>query len=298
MMPRLIVIAGPTAVGKTALGVSVCQTLDGEVVSCDSMQIYRGMNVGTAKVSTTEMQGIPHHLLDIVNPTDTYSVAQYQQDALRVIQDIIGRGKVPVMVGGTGLYINAVLYPMTFLDFDPEIRLRIQHDYQLLGAQAMYDRLTLLSPEMAAKLSPNDVKRVSRALELVAIGKAHHTQDMQQPRFDVALYVLSIDRAVLYNRIDRRVDEMINNGLLKEVQDLLSQGVSPQSQAFQAIAYKEFAAYLQKEIGYEEAVQLIKKRSRNYAKRQLTWLRQYPFARWLDATQDNTKRIVEDWNNG
>ena len=284
--------------GKTALGVAVCRAIGGEVVSCDSMQIYRSMDIGTAKITSAEMRGIPHHLLDIVAPDQSYSVAQYQQDALAIIDDILARGKVPVMVGGTGLYINAVLFPMTFMDYDPAVRAQIEADYMHYGPQTMYDRLLAASPAMAAKLAVNDVKRVSRALELVAMGKSHHTQDMLAPRFDVALYALDLDRATLYARINARVDAMLQQGLLGEVKALLDSGISPASQAFQAIAYKEFAAFFAGEMDLQQAIDLVKKRSRNYAKRQLTWLRQYDFARWLDATIDNTNRIVEDWIHG
>ena len=296
---RLIIIAGPTAVGKTGLGVRVAKRLNGEIVSCDSMQIYRGMNVGTAKATVREMDGVPHHLLSFVDPNSAYSVAQYQQDALSVIEDIRSRGKVPILVGGTGLYIHAVLFPMTFRDYDPDVRDGLEREYDLLGKDAMYARLVALSPQMAAKLSPNDRKRVIRALELATIGAQHNTDDLtREARFSYSLYVLSIDRAVLYARIDKRVDEMLSSGLLDEVKGLLDSGVDPAGQSFQAIAYKELAAYFAGQMSLDAAVDLIKKRSRNYAKRQLTWFRTSPAAQWLDATVDQTDRIVADWIRG
>lgn len=298
MKPQLIIIGGPTATGKTALSVQVAKRLDGEIVSCDSMQIYRRMDIGTAKVMPIEMQGVPHHLIDIVDPQDSYSVAQYQEDAKRVVNDILARGKVPIIVGGTGLYINAILYPMTFHAYSQAVRDDIQADYERYGNQAMYDRLVNLAPQMAEKLSPNDVKRVSRCLELVALGAEHNTKDLSKPpQYPHHLYVLSGDRAELYDRINRRVDIMMSEGLVQEVKELLSSGVSRQAQSFQAIAYKEMAMHLLDNMPLGEAVELIKKRSRNYAKRQLTWFRQYEQAQWLDYHQNNVNQIVEEYHD-
>lgn len=295
---KIIIIAGPTAVGKTNVGVAVCKQLNGEIVGCDSMQIYRGMDIGTAKATSEELDGVVHHLISYVEPSENYSVAQYQEDAINVIEKILSRGKVPVLVGGTGLYINAVLYPMTFLDYDPSIRKAIEEEYLTVGNQAMYDKLVSLSPQMAAKLSPNDVKRVTRALELVAMGKEHHTADKQkEPRYDFDMYVLQLERALLYDRINARVDLMLEQGLVQEVRTLLCSGVAASSQSFQAIAYKEIAAYLAGEMPLNETIDLIKQRSRNYAKRQLTWFRGNREAIWLDALQDNTATIVDRWRN-
>lgn len=297
MSRRIIVIGGPTATGKTTLGLAVAKALGGEIVSADSMQIYRGLDIGTAKVTPQEMQGVPHHMLDVVPPDGTYSVAEYQMAANQCIEDILARGKVPIVVGGTGLYINSILYPMQFRKFDPAIRRQIALDYQTFGNQYMYEKLVKEAPDMAAKLSPNDVKRVTRCLELVAQGTTHSTADMdKEERYPHSLYVLSGDRAELYQRIEMRVDNMLREGLVKEVQELLAIPGMRDAQSFQAIAYKEFAMYLEGDISYADAIALIKQRSRNYAKRQLTWFRQYIDAVWLQYNDsNNATRIIQDY---
>ncbi len=293
-MKPVIVITGPTATGKSALGVQVAKRIDGEIISCDSMQIYRHMDVGTAKITAAEMQGIPHHMIDIVDPNQEYSVACFQQQATQCIRDIQERGKVALLVGGTGLYMQSVLYPMQFKQFDPAIRSQIEREYELSGKQAMYDKLCDLSPQMAAKLYPNDVKRVSRALELVYSGQQHNTQDRQKACIPHCLFVLHDDRQALYERINVRVDHMVQAGLKQEVQGLLDADVSRDSQSFAAIAYKEYAACLAGEMNEEQTIELIKRRSRNYCKRQLTWFRQYPQAVWLNCNDPSNVQVVCD----
>lgn len=302
MKGQLLIIGGPTGTGKTALSVQVAKTIGGEIVSCDSMQIYRGLDVGTAKVTEAETQGIPHHMIDVVAPTEQYSVAEYQRDASAVIEDIHARGKVPILVGGTGLYINAVLFPMQFKQYDPAVRRRIEALYATHGNEYMYALLVTRAPEMAAKLSPNDVKRVTRALELTEEGERHNTDDLSKTAlYDYRMYVLTGDRQDMYDRINARVERMLMDGLLDEVKRLLADGVPHNAQCFQAIAYKEIAAYLRGEYDFERAVELIKQRSRNYAKRQLTWFKQYKNATWLlynDA--GNAARVIrdyEEWND-
>lgn len=293
--PQLIVITGPTATGKTALSVEVARRLDGEIVSCDSMQIYRGMDVGTAKATVAERGEISHHLLDVVDPMDGYSVARYQEDARQAIADISKRGKVPILVGGTGLYIDAVLYPMQFREFDPAIREKVAQMYEQLGAEGLYKELERLDPQVASKLHVADVKRVSRAIEIALAGETHSTEDLKaSPLFQAHIYVLAGDRQEMYDRIDKRVERMFEDGLLEEVNGLIAQGVDPQCQAFQAIAYKEINQYLVGELSLEETIALIQKRSRNYAKRQLTWMRRYQ-AVWLDYHNNNVDRVVEDY---
>jgi len=296
MKRHIIVIGGPTATGKTALSVAVAKVIGGEIVSADSMQIYRRMNVGTAKVMPDEMEGITHHLIDVVEPNEPFSVAQYQQMALCAIDDICKRGKTPIIVGGTGLYVNSILFPMQFREFDPTVRQKVQEMYAQHGAQYMYDLLLSREPHTAKRLFPNDVKRVSRALELSFEGLSHSSGDLkEEPRFDYDMYVLSGDRAGIYARIDKRVDRMMDMGLLAEVKGLLAEGVSPTAQSFQAIAYKEMCLYLEGSLTLDETIALIKKRSRNYAKRQITWFKQYTDAVWLDyADHDNVKRILND----
>ena len=298
MRKPIIVITGPTACGKTALSVRVAKALDGEIICTDSMQIYRGMDIGTAKVRPEEMEGIPHHLVDFVPPESAYSVAEFQRDARAVIEEIYARGKVSILVGGTGLYINAVLYPMTFKEYDPSIRAEIEEEFRIYGREYMYEKLLALAPEMAAKLSVNDVKRVTRALELVAAGESHNREDIdKEPLYPHLLFVLHDNRAKLYERINERVDVMMKEGLLAEVKGLLDAGVPADAQSFQAIAYKELAAYFAGKYTLEEAVELIKKRSRNYAKRQLTWFRGCHNARWILRGEDNLEEILRTWEN-
>lgn len=294
MNKRVIVITGPTATGKSALGVRVAQLLGGEIISCDSMQIYRHMDIGTAKITHAEMQGVPHHLIDIIEPDQEYSVACFQQQATQCIADIQSRGKVAILVGGTGLYIQSVLYPMQFKTFDPAVRAQIEQEFARFGKQAMYDKLCRLSPQMGAKLFPNDVKRVTRALELVYSGQQHNTQDKQQQAIPHDMYVLFDDRQALYQRIDQRVDRMVQSGLKEEVKSLLDGGVARDSQSFAAIAYKEYAACLAGEMDEGTTIELIKRRSRNYCKRQLTWFRTYPQAVWLNCNDTGNAAAICD----
>ena len=296
MKGRVIVIGGPTATGKTALSVQVAKTIGGEIVSADSMQIYRRMDIGTAKATIEERQGVPHYMLDIVEPQNSFSVAEYQRMATEIVDGIVARGKTPIIVGGTGLYINAVLYPMTFKQYDPKLRVQIAELYRQKGNDYMYALLQEKDPTAAARLFPNDVKRVGRALELALSGEAHNEDDLnKEPLYDYRMYVLSGDRQAIYERINRRVDIMLTDGLIDEVKGLLNEGVPYTSQSFQAIAYKETAEFLRGERDYNDTVDLIKKRSRNYAKRQLTWFRQYDRAKWLDySDQSNADKVIND----
>lgn len=297
-MGALIIIAGPTCTGKTALSIRLAQAIGGEIISCDSMQIYRDMDIGTAKATTAEMEGVPHHLLSYVDPNCSYSVAEYQKAACAVIDDILSRGKVPIMVGGTGLYIESVLYPMDFKAYDEGTRNEITNELQRIGNQAMWEKLHQADPAMADKISPNDSKRLIRCFELLSVGETHNREDnTKTPRYPHALFVLERERSALYNAINKRVDVMIARGLEDEVKALMAQGCSSQSQSFGAIGYKELALCYEhegSEYTREWAIETIKKRSRNYAKRQLTWFRHYPQAIWLDADKDNLDTIV-DW---
>lgn len=297
MKGRVIVIGGPTATGKTALGVSVAKAVGGEIVSADSMQIYRRMDIGTAKATMSERGGVPHYMLDVVEPDQAFSVAEYQRMATGYVDEILARGKTPIIVGGTGLYINSLLYPMEFRAFDPELRSQIADMYGRYGNDYMHALLAEKVPSAAAKLYPNDVKRVGRALELAMGGTAHSEGDMsREPRYDYRMYVISGDRQKIYERINKRVDLMLVCGLIAEVKDLLDSGVPSTAQSFQAIAYKETAEYLRGERSYEDTIELIKKRSRNYAKRQLTWFRQYDKAVWLDYQDSatNVQKVIDN----
>ena len=279
MAEKIVVVAGPTASGKTALGIALARELDGEIVSADSMQVYRGMDIGTAKASLAEREGIPHHMLDVAEPWEDYSVARYVEQAEACCRDILCRGKLPILVGGTGLYIDSLISGRDFaaVDSDQGLREALAAEYDALGGEAMHRRLQELDPERAAILHPGDKRRIVRALEVYRLTgmtiTEHDRQTQALPkRFDAAAIHLNFkNRAALYARIDRRVDMMVEQGLFREVEGLLAAGLSPESTAMQAIGYKEVVRSLQGELRREEAVALIKQSSRRYAKRQLTW---------------------------
>ena len=279
MAEKIVVVAGPTASGKTALGIALAKDFNGEIVSADSMQIYRGMDIGTAKASLAEREGIPHHMLDVAEPWEEYSVARYVEQAEACCRDILRRGKLPILVGGTGLYIDSLVSGRDFaaVDSDQGLREALSAEYDALGGEAMHRRLQEIDPERAAILHPGDKRRIVRALEVYRLTGMTITEHDRQTRalpkrFDAAAIHLNFkNRAALYARIDRRVDMMVEQGLFREVEGLLAAGLSPESTAMQAIGYKEAVRSLQGELRREEAVDLIKQASRRYAKRQLTW---------------------------
>ena len=290
MSDKVIVVAGPTASGKTAMGIALAQEYGGEIVSADSMQVYRGMDIGTAKATAEERAAAVHHMLDVAEPEENYSVSLYVTQAQKVCEDIIARGKLPIIVGGTGLYIDSLLRGSDFAPVaeDEALRLRLSAEYEAMGPEAMHRRLAEIDPERAAKLAPTDKRRIVRAIEIFMLsGKTatEHDRDTQArpPRFDAAFMVMNYaDRAKLYERIDRRVDIMVEEGLFDEVQGLLDRGVPADCTAMQAIGYKEAALALRGEISRHEAAQLIKQGSRRYAKRQLTWFRRREGAFWIN----------------
>ena len=286
MTPKIIVVCGPTATGKTRLGIELARQYDGEIVSADSMQVYRRMDIGTAKATAEERAAAIHHMLDVAEPEENYSVARYVEEASRCCDDILSRGKLPILVGGTGLYIDSLISGRDFAenDGDEGLRQRLSAEYDALGGEAMLRRLGSFDPERAEKLHAPDKRRIVRAMEiylLTGVTITEHDRRTRQlpPRYDAARIFLSFrDRADLYSRIDRRVDEMVEQGLFDEVQGLLSSGLSERCTAMQAIGYKEPAMALRGEISREEAIALIKQGSRRYAKRQLTWFGRDPEA--------------------
>ena len=279
MAEKIVVVAGPTASGKTALGIALAKELNGEIVSADSMQVYRGMDIGTAKATMAEREGIPHHMLDVAEPWEDYSVARYVEQAEACCRDILRRGKLPILVGGTGLYIDSLISGRDFaaVDSDQGLREALSAEYDALGGEAMHRRLQEIDPERSAILHPGDKRRIVRALEVYRLTGVTITEHDRQTRalpkrFDAAAIHLNFkNRSALYARIDRRVDAMVEQGLFREVEGLLAAGLSPESTAMQAIGYKEAVRSLQGELRREEAVALIKQASRRYAKRQLTW---------------------------
>ena len=299
-MDRIICVVGPTASGKTKLAVQLAKAYDGEVVSCDSMQIYKHMDIGTAKPTPEEMEGVPHHMIDCVEPGEDFSVGKYVQLADGCVQDILSRGKTAVIAGGTGLYVDSLIAGRTFAPV-PQTGKREALEAQLRqeGGEAMLRKLRAVDPDAAARLHPADEKRIIRALEVYAeTGRTitQHNLETQQipPRYRPVWIGLDyLDRAVLYRRIDLRVDLMLQAGLLDEIRALLARGVSPRTTAMQAIGYKEFFDALEGRSRLSAAADLCKQRSRNYAKRQLTWFRRNPQLCWLRMTgQEDFAQIL------
>ena len=289
MPPKILVVSGPTASGKTALAVELALARNGEVVSADSMQIYRRMDIGTAKPTRAEMRGVPHHMLDVADPEEDFSVARYVELAARCVDDILARGKLPIVAGGTGLYIDSLLSGRTFARFDPDSPLRRELEEELAqrGGAALLEELSRVDPDTAARLHPNDGKRIVRALEVYrSTGTtltAHNAMTRSlPPRYDALTLTLAFQcREDMWDRIDRRVDRMMADGLAEEVRALLDSGVPDRCTAMQAIGYKEMAAALRGDGDTARAAEEIKLRSRQYAKRQLTWFRRNPEARWI-----------------
>jgi len=288
MAPRVLCVVGPTASGKTKMAVALARRFGGEVVSVDSMQIYRGMTIGTAAPTAEEMEGVPHHMIAVADPAEQWSAARFCQAADACIQDILSRGKLPVLAGGTGLYLDALIRGD---DFAPgsqggEVRLRLQRELREQGPEALLERLRTVDPETAGRLHLRDEKRILRALEIYEqTGEPMSLRDRrgrQRPDRYEAVYIgLSFrDREDLRRRIDRRVDDMVRQGLLQEVQDLLDSGLPRDATALQAIGYKQFLAVADGAATTDQAVE-VKLRSRQYAKRQLTWLRRNPDIHWI-----------------
>ncbi len=281
MSSKIVVITGPTASGKTWLAVELAKRYGGEVVSADSMQIYRRMDIGTAKPTAEEMQGIAHHMLDVADPGEDFSAARYVDMASRCVEDILARGALPILAGGTGLYLDSLLSGRTFAAFDPSSPLRgqLEERYAREGGQALLEELARTDPEAAARLHPNDAKRIVRALEVwLTTGKTITQHDRETralpPRYDALTLFLDFERREdMWDRIDRRVDRMMEAGLAGEVRALLDSGVPERCTAMQAIGYKEMVPVVSGDMAAEDAAAQIKLRSRQYAKRQRTWFR-------------------------
>lgn len=288
MAEKILVVTGPTATGKTALSVELAKKLGGEIVSADSMQIYRGMDIGTAKVTKAEMQNIPHHMIDIADPSEDYSVSRYVEEADAAVRGILSRGRLPIVAGGTNLYIDSLIAGLDFAEKaeDAALRESLNKQYDDIGGEAMLEHLRGFDPERAAKLHPADKRRIVRAVEIyILTGETitrHDEETKKRPkRYDAVKIALTFaDRAVLYDRINARVDKMVSDGLFDEVKGLLDSGLSPACTSMQAIGYKEPAAYFRGEMSKDAAIELIKLSSRRYAKRQLTWLRRDDSIHW------------------
>ncbi len=300
--PRLIVIGGPTASGKSAAAVRLCQRIGGEVVSADSMQIYRGMDIGTAKPFPDEMGGITHHLLSIAEPGEKYSAAAYRDLADAAIQNVYAAGHQPVLCGGTGLYIDALTKPMSFAEHTGNDELRAELtalSETAVGKLKLHKMLEEIDPDSAARLHINDVRRVIRAIEVYrmtgrTITEQANLDKAREGNYAVVMFALDWPREVLYDRINRRVDVMMHQGLVEEVQSLLKKGLAPGSTAMQALGYKEIVDALNGRITMEEAVDAIKQGSRHYAKRQLTWFRRDERVHWIEAQGKSLERITDE----
>ena len=298
-MKRIAAVVGPTASGKTVLAVALAKQFNGEVVSADSMQIYRKLNIGTAKPTAEEMQGVPHHMLDVADPGESYSVSRYEKEATACVEDILSRGKLPILCGGTGLYVDALIRGGGFLEsgVDSGLRAQWEEEWDARGGEAMLQRLASFDPDSAARLHLNDKKRIIRAVEVylqtgITITAHNARTAALPPRYDAVMIGLRTEpRQILYSRIDRRVTKMLDAGLEQEARQLLESG-DLAGTAAQAIGYKEMLAYFHGEATLEQAADLIRQKSRNYAKRQLTWFQRDDRVHWITYNQPESEAEV------
>ena len=289
MRQKVIVICGPTASGKTALSIELAKKINGEIVSADSMQIYKNMNIGTAKPTIEEMQGIKHYLIDFISPDERYSVADYKKDAKKAIKEIINKGKVPIVVGGTGLYIDSLIYEIEYpeIEFDEEYRKELENMVEEKGLEYIYEKAKEIDPQAIEKISKNDTKRILRILEIYhATGKNKTQQEIESRKkeveYDYKVYAINWEREKLYERINKRVDIMIEQGLIEEVKKI-SEKYNKFPTAMQGLGYKEVVEYLKENCTKEEMIEKIKKETRHYAKRQLTWFRKNKQTIWING---------------
>ena len=304
---KVIVICGPTASGKTALSIQLAKKIDGEIVSCDSMQIYKEMNIGTAKPTLEEMQGIKHYLIDFVSPDKRYSVAEYKNDAINAIGEIISKGKTPIVVGGTGLYVNSLIYEIEYpsVELDTNYRKKLEEIAEKEGLDRLYEMAMKVDKLAMKKISQNDKKRICRVLEIYhATGKTKTQIEIEsranEPKYDYLVFGISMDREKLYDRINKRVDIMIEDGLIDEVKKVLNK-YDDFPTAMQGLGYKEVVEYINGDTTKEEMIEKIKMETRRYAKRQLTWFRRYDNITWIDGLDDiqrNVNIIWEEYNAG
>lgn len=299
MNNKILVLAGPTAVGKTALSIELAKKLNGEIISTDSMQIYKYMDIGSAKITTEEMDGIKHHMIDVTTPDKPFSVVDFKNMAQPIIDDLLSKDKLPILTGGTGLYINALTCNMNFTDAtnDEAYRLELEELAKEHGDIYIHNMLKEIDPVSYESIHPNNRKRVIRALEVYKVtnkpfSSFNAVEDFYKSKYDVHYYVLNMDREKLYQRINKRVDIMFEKGLLNECIKLKENGYNSLMQAMQGIGYKEVLMYLENSISLEEATEMIKQGSRNYAKRQLTWFRKDPRAIFLNKDELSDEEII------
>lgn len=298
-MRKIVIIAGPTGVGKTEISLQVAERLQGEIISCDSMQIYKGMDIGSAKVTKKEMERVPHHLIDVVSPFDAFTVSDYKDLAEEAIHDIHKRGKPAILVGGTGLYIDAVIKNLSFTEggSDAALRKELEEEARENGPLFLHEKLKKVDFAAATAIHPNNVKRVVRALEVYHLTgrpfSSFRDERGLRKEYEIHYYYLNKDRQQLYEGIDERVEVMMRKGLLEEVTRLQKSGLTSSHVSMQGIGYKEILSYLDGVLSLEGAVDLVKMRSRNYAKRQLTWFRNEKYAEELSKDQYSDEEIIE-----
>lgn len=288
----LIILTGPTAVGKTSLSIKLAKAVDGEIISADSMQIYKKMNIGTAKITREEMEGVPHYLVNELDPAQEFNVVVFQKMAKEAMERIYRRSKIPIVVGGTGFYIQALLYDIDFSEHDGKeiYREKLKKDQEQYGSQYLYDQLKKVDPEYAKTVHANNIKKVIRALEYYEetgqkLSSHNLLQRQKESPYRAAYLVLNDDRQRLYERIDQRVDEMIRQGLIEEVRGLIAEGYTKDMVSMQGLGYKEFFDYFDNKISLEEVISLIKRDTRHFAKRQLTWFRREKNVVWFDKSE-------------
>lgn len=302
----VLAVVGPTASGKTALSIALANLFNGEIINGDAMQVYKELDIGTAKIHRSEMQGIPHHFFDVKEPTESFSVAEYQLAVRQWIADIQSRGKLPIIVGGSGMYIQSVLFDYRFTEqaADPEVRARLERELVSEGADVLHARLAEWDLKSSEKIHPNNHRRLVRALEILEVTgqtkQDHEQQQGNQPMYHSLIIGLDLPRELLYERIDLRVEQMVQAGLFNEVQQLWNKGIR-QTQSVQAIGYKELISYFDGQLTKEQAIEAVMKNTRNYAKRQLTYFRNKLPVQWVDANQpteeifQTTCKIIKDF---
>ena len=290
-MQKMIVISGPTCTGKSDLSISLAQDVSGEVISADSIQVYKGLDVGSAKIKPDEMQGVPHHLIDVLEPTEDFNVYIFKEMAKKAAEGIYDRGNVPIVVGGTGFYIQSLIYDIDFQEEDnTKVRQELEQILKDKGAGYLHDMLASVDKASAEAIHPNNTKRVIRAIEYYRlnnrpISEHNESERSKEAVYDVNYFVLTDEREALYNRINKRVDDMIDQGLLEEVKGLLDRGLDKSYNCLQGIGYKEIVEYYNGKVSLDEAIDNIKKNTRHFAKRQLTWFRREKNVKWIDASE-------------
>lgn len=299
MKKPLLILTGPTAVGKTSLSIQLAKAIGGEIISADSMQVYKKMDIGTAKITKEEMEGVPHHLIDVLEPDEEFNVVRFQHMAKKAMEQIYNNGHIPIVVGGTGFYIQALLYDIDFseTDTETEYRKQLQQYADTYGAIALHDKLRQVDEESAQKIHPNNIKRVIRAIEYFEqtgqpISKHNEEQSKKESPYEFLYIVLTHDRDVLYERINQRVDKMMEQGLEQEVKMLLDSGYSKDLVSMQGLGYKEFIPYFEGEITLDTAVYTLKRDTRHFAKRQITWFKREKDVRWMSKQDYQTEEAL------